>query len=121
MVLNLIVTECGQVKPELNQAFFARRLPGRKFQVSFAGGCPQACAIFRLKSCRYDAGLSPGGFGFGVLVVTPSRTIRANSVTESLCSDRSDSFYNYIPPSAAEVREHMAASQADRSAGALSV
>ena len=58
MVLNLIVTECGQVKPELSKLLH-QTAPPAEVSVSFAGDVLQACAIFRSNPCRYDAVFLP--------------------------------------------------------------
>ena len=58
MVLNLIVTECGQVKPELSK-LLRQTAPPAEVSVSFAGDVLQACAIFRSNPCRYDAVFLP--------------------------------------------------------------
>jgi len=59
MVLNLIVTECGQVKPELSKLLH-QTAPPAEVSVSFAG-----LRYISLKSLQIRRGLSPGGFGFG--------------------------------------------------------
>ena len=101
MVLNLIVTECGQVKPELSKLLH-QTAPPAEVSVSFAGDVLQACAIFRSNPCRYDAVFLPADLdsepgGDASRAIAQIRSLNPYVQIVLILS------YNYIPPSAAEV------------------
>ena len=101
MVLNLIVTECGQVKPELSK-LLRQTAPPAEVSVSFAGDVLQACAIFRSNPCRYDAVFLPADSdsepgGDASRAIAQIRSLNPYVQIVLILS------YNYIPPSAADV------------------